>query len=330
MRRPLLLALLLGLLAWAAAYAGASPAVAVAQAPPERPPAGFSLELTGRGIRVYLSEESEAEEAGEETATEGDEAAPRVLRREYVQVVDLASGARVALHHGPVVGAGRGAGIYGGPNPDMEREYLETVWQGVSAHPDAFCVSNGAFFLDMEDGERVNPTVLSFPLKRDGLVISEGNDGRRFRNARLMLQLWEGHAEITPLSRAALYNSSAPDVVAGLSPRAPLRSFAQVGRSWIGTADHDGDGRHETLYLYSGMAVTQRHVEEVLRAFGATRMLMLDGGGSTQLICGGEGYIMQSRPLPQTVVTLQAPLPLLPWPIPHLPLFACCRPFVEQ
>ncbi len=317
-------------MAWAAASAGSPPVAALAQSGPDRLPAGFSLELSGRGIRVYLSEESEEEGAGDEAAAEGEAPVERVLRRELVQVIDLSSGARAALHHGPIVGAGRGAGIYGGPNPDIERQYLETVWQAVSAHPDAFCVSNGTFFLDMENGGRVNPTVLSFPLKRDGLVISEGDDGRRFRSARLMLQLWDDHAEIAPLSRPAFYSSSAPDVVTGLSPRASLRSFAQVGRSWVGTADHDGDGLHETLYLYSGMAVTQRHVEEVMRAFGATEMLMLDGGGSTQLICGGEGYIMQSRPLPQTIVTLQAPLPLLPWPIPHLPLFVCCRPFVEQ
>jgi hypothetical protein len=191
-------------------------------------------------------------------------------------------------------------------------------------------VGNGSFFLDMEDGSRVNPTVLSFPLKRNGVVISEGDDSRRFRSARLMLQLWDDHAEIAPLSRQAFYESSAPDVVTGLSPRAPIRSLAQVGRSWIGTADHDGDGLHEILYLYSGLAVTQRHVEELLRSFGATSLLMLDGGGSTQLMCGGEGYIMQSRPLPQTIVSLQAPVPALPWPLPHLPLFGCCRPNVSD
>lgn len=329
MKRPLLLAALVGLLACSVAVF-ASPAVAASARPRQGSlPAGFTLELSGRGIAVYLSEEEAAEPEGEAGA-EGDEPVEPVLRRELVQVVDLASGARVALHHGPVVGRSRGEGIYGGPNPDIERQYLETVWQALAAHPDTFCVSNGAFFLDMENGGRVNPTVLSFPLKKDGVVISEGDDGRRFPTARLMLQLWDGHAEIAPLSRTAFYSSSAPDVVTGLSPRAPLRSYAEVGRSWVGTADRDGDGLHETVYLYTGLAVTQRHVEEVMRAFGATNLLMLDGGGSTQLICGGEGYIMQSRPLPQTLVTLQAPVPPLPWPIPRLPLFGCCRPFADH
>lgn len=329
MKRAFLFAALLGLLVWAVAVLASPGIAAPARSQPDSLPAGFALELSGRGIQVYLSAEIEEEGAeGEgEASAEGEE---RVLRRELVQVVDLSSGARVALHHGPVVGRSRGAGIYGGPNPDIERQYLETIWQFVAAHPDTFCVSNGAFFLDMEGGSRVNPTVLSFPLKRDGVVISEGDDERRFRNARLMLQLWDDHAEIGLLSRQAFYDSSAPDVVAGLSPHAPLRSYAQVGRSWMGTADHDGDGLHETVYLYSGLAVTQRHVEEVLRAFGATDMVMLDGGGSTQLICGGEGYIMQSRPLPQTIVTLQAPVPPLSWPIPHLPLFGCCRPLIER
>jgi hypothetical protein len=328
MKRPLLLAFFVALLTWViAALAPAARAAAWSQ--PDSLPAGFFLELSGRGIAVYLSEEEVAEAEGEAGET-GEQAAEPVLRRELVQIVDLSSGARVALHHGPIVGAGQEPGIYGGPNPDIERLYLETVWHSVAAHPDTFCVSNGTFFLDMVDGVRVNPTVLSFPFKRDGRVISEGDDSRRFRSARLMLQLWDDHAEIAPLGRQAFYDSGAPDVVTGLSPHAPLRAYARVGRSWAGTADHDGDGLHETVYLYSGLDVTQQHVQTVLRAFGATDLLMLDGGGSTQLMCGGEGYIMQSRPLPQTIVTLQAPVPLLPWPIPHSPLLGCCRPFVAH
>jgi hypothetical protein len=62
----------------------------------------------------------------------------------------------------------------------------------------------------------------------------------------------------------------------------------------------------------------------VMRAFGATGLLMLDGGGSTQVICEGDGYITQSRPLPQTIITLQAPPPPLPWPILRTPVFGCC------
>jgi hypothetical protein len=328
MKRPLLLAALLGLLAGLVAALVPAAAASPGRAQPDSVPAGFTLELAGRGISVYLSEEVPEEGAESEESNEGEETVEPVLRMELVQIVNLASGARLAFHHGPIVGGGRGDGIYGGPNPDIQRQYVETVWESVAAHPDSFCVSTGTFFLDMRDGSRVDPTVLSFPLKRDGLVISEGDDGRRFRNARLMLQLWDNHAAIAPLSRQTFYSSSAPDVITGLSHRAPLRSAAEVGRSWVGTADRDGDRLHETVYLYSGMAVTQRHVEEVLRAFGATNLLMLDGGGSTQLLCGGYGYILQSRPLPQTIVTLQAPVPALPWPLPRSPLFGCCRPFI--
>jgi hypothetical protein len=322
MKRPSLPAYLLCLLILALA-ALTWVAVPGARAQGESIPAGFELLLAGRGVTVYLSEEEppeepEGEDGAEETAPEP------LLRRELMQVIDLASGARLALHYGQIVERGGNDGIFGGPNPLLQRQYLETVWQFAAAHPDAFCVSNGTFFLDMRDGARVDPTVLSFPLKHEGVVVSEGAESRRFRSARLMLELQDGHATIAPLSRQSLYSSEAPDVVVGLSPRAALRSLARVGRSWVGTADRDGDGRQETLYVYSALAVTQAHAERVMRGFGAEAMLMLDGGGSTQLICEGDGYITQSRPLPQTLITLQAPLPPLPWPIPRPPRFSCC------
>ncbi|MDT8307498.1 MAG: hypothetical protein RRC07_16315 [Anaerolineae bacterium] len=309
------------------AMATLAPAGALANAPAQvgdRTPADFSLLLAGRGVTIYLSEEEpdDATSTGDGDSAEGGEAtAEPVLRRELMQVVDLSTGARLTLHHGPILERGNGDGIYGGPNPRIQRQYLETVWQVAADHAHAFCVSNGTFFLDMQNGARVDPTELSFPLKSDGLVVSEGNEHRRFRNARVMLELWSDHATIVPLSRQAFYSSDAPDVVVGLSPRASLRSLARVGRSWIGTADHDGDGLHEILYLYSALAVTQSHAERVMRAFGAQAMLMLDGGGSTQLICEGDGYITQSRPLPQTLITLQAPPPPLPWPMPRVPIF---------
>jgi hypothetical protein len=323
MKRPLLFVLLGCLLLVPAAVL----ATARVQDGGATIPAGFSLVTAGRGVRVYLSEEEppeeEAETVDEDGGEEGEEVVAPVLRKELMQVIDLSSGARLAVHHGPILERA-GDGIYGGPNPRISRQYLETVWSVATEEPDAFCVSNGTFFLDMRDGSRVDPTVLSFPLKSDGIVISEGHEARRFRSARVMLELFGDHAAIVLLSRQAFYGSDAPDVVTGLSPRASLRSLAKVGRSWIGTADHDGEGQHETIYLYSALAVTQAHAEQVMRAFGAETMLMLDGGGSTQLICEGEGYIVQSRPLPQTMITLQAPPPPLPWPMPRIPIFGCC------
>jgi hypothetical protein len=319
MKRPPLMMALLGLLVLG--VAALSPAAASAQTRVQDGsiPAGFSLLLQGRGVSVYLHEETEENEEGEEI----------VVRQEVVQVIDLSTGARVALHHGPIVETGRGDGIYGGPSPRIQRQYLETVWYVAMAQPDAFCVSNGTFFLDTENGARVDPTELSFPLKRDGLLISEGHESRRFRYARVMLELWDDHAAIVPLSRQALYASSAPNIVTGLSSGARLRSLAEVGRSWIGTADRDGDRLHETIYLYSALAVTQARAEQVMRAFGASGLLMLDGGGSTQVICEGDGYITQSRPLPQTIITLQAPPPPLPWPILRTPVFGCCSPLPQ-
>jgi hypothetical protein len=74
----------------------------------------------------------------------------------------------------------------------------------------------------------------------------------------------------------------------------------------LGVADGDGDGRSEILLLYSATAATKAQAVSTLRAFGARALVMLDGGGSTQLMCAGEGYIVQSRPLPQMVAVMAA------------------------
>lgn len=236
-----------------------------------------------------------------------EEARKEVNAEVFVQVVDLAAGAGVELLHGPIVLSGRGDGIYGGDNPRFDRQYLSTVWEGFTAeNREAVCLVNGTFFKDTENGFRVNPTTISFPLKRAGAVVSEGHDRYRFYRHRQMLLLWPGRAEIVSLNRWALYNSTAPDIVVGLSPRARVRAGENLGRTFVGVADKDGDGVREQLLIYSGEAATQAEAVAVLRAFGATEMMMLDGGGSSQLLCEGRDVIQRLRPLPQTIITIPA------------------------
>lgn len=251
-------------------------------------PDAFELFFTAPGVLVYGNEE--VEEA-----------------YEYVQILDLSAGARLEFWYGDLTPAPRGGGLFGGASPTFKRHYLPDVWLSLAAEePDMLCLVNGQFFRDTVDGMWVDPTELAFPLKHDGVIVSEGYERRRFRSNRAMLQLWSDHAAIDSLNRQALYNSTAPNIIAGLDEEARIRPGEKLGRTMIGVGDGDGDGRHERLFIYSGAAATQRHAMATLRAFGAQQIMILDGGGSAQLSCAGYSYIRRIRPLPQMIATIPA------------------------
>lgn len=274
-------------------------------------PEPFELFFSAPGVAVYGNEsELDAEE--------------------YVQILDLSAGARLLLWHGAIVDAGVGEGQYGGASPRIERHYLPDVWLTLeSTQPQMLCLTNGQFFRDTINGMWVNPTELAFPLKSDGVVISEGYEQRRFRRHRAMLEIWDDHAAISPFSRLAFNSSGAPNIVVGLGESARVRATEELGRTFVGLGDGDGDGLQERLFIYSGAAATQAHAANVLRAFGAQRIMMLDGGGSAQLSCGGAGYIHRVRPLPQMMATIPAPsaaqstmqTEIAPAPEPYLKFF---------
>ena len=140
------------------------------QPSPRSVPADFEVSFEAPGVAVY--------ERGEE---EGE--------MEYVQVVDLSAGARLDLLQGTMLEPGRGEGIYGGDSPRFARRFMGPAWEATLAQrPDVVCLSNGQFFKDTVNGAWVDPTELAFPLKSDGIVLSEGYDRYRFRRHRRMLE----------------------------------------------------------------------------------------------------------------------------------------------
>ena len=282
LRRPRTFSLSLCLTLLAVSFS----AFATRRAPVTAIPEQFTLFLTAPGVAVY----------GNET-TEGAE--------EYVQILDLNSGARLEFWHGAIGTAGAGEGLFGGASPRIERHYLPDVWLALEPfEPDMICLANGQFFRDTVNGMWVNPTELAFPLKSDEVVISEGYERWRFRTQRVMLELWQDHASIAPLSRQAFYSSTAPNIIAGLHEQARVRPTEELGRTFVGLSDGDGDGLQERLFIYSGAAATQAHAAAVLREFGARTIMMLDGGGSAQLACEGASYIQRVRPLPHMMATI--------------------------
>jgi hypothetical protein len=175
-------------------------------------------------------------------------------------------------------------------------------------------VTNGQFFYMPE-----SPTRLTLPLKTNGEVVTDGFGADQFVGKRLMLELWPDHADIRELNGAALYASAAPEILGGLTVDANRRAKQRVGRTFAGIDDRDGDGLYETVMLFNTRTALQTDADYVLRGFGADKVMMLDGGGSTQLMCQGEPIIASERLIPQAIavfagteqVLAQEPAPAL-------------------
>jgi hypothetical protein len=216
---------------------------------------------------------------------------------DFVQVLDLSQGASLKPLHGNITDPGAGKGSYGGNDAHLRSKSLGAYWQELRAQePSAFCVVNGQFFYMLE-----YPTRLPFPLKIDGQVLTDGYGILDFPDQKLMLELWPGKADIVPLSREALYASTAPDIIAGLTEEAPKAKKRYTGRTFIGLTGANEEGTFDTLMVFNTKTARQVDAASVLKSFGAQKVMMLDGGGSTQLLCRGKSYIYSDRLIPQAI-----------------------------
>jgi hypothetical protein len=127
----------------------------------------------------------------------------------------------------------------------------------------------------------------------------------------LMFELYGDHVDLVPLGADGLKSSPAPDVLAGLTEDANKRANKSVGRTFIGIDDRDGNGIFETVLVLNTLSAKQEDVAKVLREFGADKVMMLDGGGSAQLICQGKPYVPSERLIPQALAFVAgAPQPM--------------------
>jgi hypothetical protein len=221
---------------------------------------------------------------------------------DYVQVIDLSYGSSLGLLHAPIREPRLGKGVYGGDDPRFAMQSLEFFWQAAQKSSSrAFCVSNGSFFYMAE-----SPTRLAFPLKVEDKVLTDGFGYNTFPEQKLMLELWEDHAVIAPFTKEELYGSTAPNIIAGLKEDASKSSKNAVGRTFVGISDRDGNGRFETILILNTSTALQSDVAQVLRDFGANKVMMLDGGGSTQLICQDKSIIESDRLIPQAIAVYAA------------------------
>jgi hypothetical protein len=145
------------------------------------------------------------------------------------------------------------------------------------------------------------PTRLAFPLKVDGNIFTEGWGNHTHVGEHLMLELWEDRADIREQDAETLYGSSAPNIIASLSEHANKNAKKTVGRTFVGIDDPDQDGIYEIVLLLNTRTATQVGAAQVLREFGADKVMMLDGGGSTQLLCKSDWYLRSDRLIPQAI-----------------------------
>ncbi len=242
------------------------------------PPPGFHLINSAPGISLY------------EKYYEGG-------NPDYVQIIDLEQGASLQLLYSEIKTPRIGRGVYGGDDPRLAYWTIEDFWNALSSEfTQAFCVSNGQFFFMKE-----SPTRLPFPLKVDGEIISDGFAEQEFVGKKLLLAIWSDHAEILPLTKENFYSISAPDVIGGLSETANKAGKHFTGRTFIGLDDPDNDGRYQNIFLFNTKTARQVDAVAVLNSFGADKIMMLDGGGSTQLVCQGETIIASDRYIPQAL-----------------------------
>ncbi|MGB3510456.1 MAG: phosphodiester glycosidase family protein [Microcoleaceae cyanobacterium] len=218
---------------------------------------------------------------------------------DYVQMINLSQGASVNFMYGNITDLRSDKGAYGGNDPQFERKNISQVWSNLfSENKYLFCITNGQFFRD----DRKSSTELAFPVKSDGIIVSDGYAGEiEFPDEKLMLELWDKKALITKFKPTSLKLSTAPNLIVGLEENADKGINKETGRTFIGVQDRDGDRLNETILIFTSKQATQPDAARVLKSFGATKVMMLDGGGSTQLICQGNSYISSSRTIPQTI-----------------------------
>ncbi|NEQ41657.1 MAG: phosphodiester glycosidase family protein [Okeania sp. SIO3I5] len=218
---------------------------------------------------------------------------------DYLQVVDLTQGAKINFIYGKITELGTKKGAYGGNEPQFKRQTISQVWSNLfSENSSLFCITNSQFFRNDQNSS----TGLAFPVKSDGIIISDGYAGEiEFPDEKLILEVWNDRALITKFQPNNLQLSTAPNFIVGLQENADKGVENKTGRTFIGVKDKDSDRLNETILIFTSKKATQPHAAKVLKSFGATQVIMLDGGGSTQLICQGNTYIDSSRTIPQMI-----------------------------
>jgi hypothetical protein len=216
---------------------------------------------------------------------------------DYVQVIDLSRGARVVSLASP-----RSTASPGNPSPSFSRLSVRGWWDQMS-RSNRFCAVTGAFFGGNPLG--TGSRNLSFPLKHGGTLLTTGELPLTPASSKDMLILNGSYAQIRAYSLGSVSYSSVRSYLSSYGTAvvtyAPGGSAPNTrdSRTYAGTRDADGNGRHEILMFYtSAHASPNEAAGTLISSFGASRTTQFDGGGSTQLVCKGTSFVSNTRSVP--------------------------------
>jgi hypothetical protein len=196
--------------------------------------------------------------------------------REYVQVVSPRRGGRIKL----LIGDVKPSEIAG---TAFERKDIRDWWDTWATDDgDAFSVVNGQFF-NMTDPAKAP---IAFSAKIDGVVHPGYGDNIEYPQGKLVLLLDENGYDVRPYADDAgtLFVRNELEALVGLKPDMSKSASARMGRTFVGIAPNGN------AIVFTSPGATQRYATRILLAFGADRqkIIMLDGGGSTQLVADGK------------------------------------------
>lgn len=223
---------------------------------------------------------------------------------DFIVSVDYSQGASLKLFAGDIASPGQNSSTYGGKTPEFKRISAGEALQMIRrTTPAAYCAFNGQFFADFPR----DTAQLAYPLRLTGRIVSDGFAPKaQNQGGKLMLELFSSTANIRPFSIEQLRSSPAPEVLVSLSHRVDREANSKVGRTFVGLAQPSSEKQYKLVYVFVSRAATQEHAYLSLRRLGASQVIMLDGGKSTQLQCGNSKYVSFGRPVPQFIVAVTA------------------------
>ena len=211
----------------------------------------------------------------------------------YLVWADLQS-SHISFLHGKIIGNPT-TGIWGEPDQYVRSLALDRYFP--SSKHRLVCVSSGMFFKLVE-----SPTRLAHPLKTDNQVVTYGweSDTVAHPGEKMMLSVDQDTVDISPLTQEGFLDPQFPNVLTGLTSTANKKPKDQTNRLFLGTITG-----HELLLLFARNS-TQAQAEKEILKLGAIKIMMLDGGGTTQLSCKHLGttfsYFESQRLIPQAIL----------------------------
>ncbi len=183
------------------------------------------------------------------------------------------------------------------PNGRIGKKVLTEFWQDAinknTSSKTARVVINGTFFSTND-----NPTGIAFGLKVASNVITYGYAiGKEYPGLIRIFKFggMQSAFSISPYARSIFDDKSNLDAVGALDVTADKSANRYLPRTFVGV------NRNRTVIFYSSNYARQIDATNTLKAFGASYMAMLDGGGSTGIIIDGKPVIPTNREIPHAI-----------------------------